>query len=496
MLSTRLEIAPRLEQKLSPRMILTLKILQLPIAAIQERLETELQTNPVLELRDTVRDSEAAETPEVIEPTFDPDAPLSLDQNNDIEFERFEALDRALDGVFSEDHRPSRNRIQEEGDKKLDAMSNMPCRTVSLQEHLVEQLTFLDLSPDQMELVVYLISNLDMGEEGKPGNGYLVTPLKVLAESYPTPITADDLEDALDLLQKLDPPGIGARDLKECLLLQLTPEIPHRDLMRLLILNHLEDIQHNRIPVMQKRTGADVESISEAIEGLRHLDPKPATRFTDVTTHFVTPDIIIELNDFEEYDIRLTDDWLPNLRISPKYIHMYKDKSGDKETRKFLHDKIQSAEWLRNAILQRRQTLEKVTRRIIEHQRAFLDKGADFIQPLKMQQIADLVGVHVTTVSRAVDDKWIQTPRGVFPLKRFFVGGKTNEQTGENFAWEKVKQILLDMISQENKSNPLSDEDIMKKFQEAGYDVARRTVTKYRKLLKVPSSRQRKQWNG
>jgi RNA polymerase sigma-54 factor len=173
---------------------------------------------------------------------------------------------------------------------------------------------------------------------------------------------------------------------------------------------------------------------------------------------------------------------------------MYKDKEGDKNTRKFLREKIQSAEWLRDAILQRRQTLEKVTRAIIEHQRPFLDKGPDFIQPLKMQQVADQVGVHVTTVSRAVDDKWVQTPRGVFPLKRFFVGGKTSEETGQTFAWEKVKQHLLDMIGQEDKSNPLSDEEIVEKFKQTGYDVARRTVTKYRKLLKIPSSRQRKQW--
>jgi RNA polymerase sigma-54 factor len=471
MISPRLEMSARQEMKLAPRMILTLKILQLPIAALQERIETELQTNPVLELRDTVRDKSVIEDAPVKEPEF-----------------------RELDGCFSEEHRPSRNRIEEEGDKKLDAMSNMASRPVSLQDHLAEQLSFLELSPELNEMVMYLISSLDMGQDDRPGNGYLTTPLEDLAGAYHKNITVDDLEDALDLLQKLDPPGIGARDLKECLLLQIGAEMEHRDLMRQLILNHLEDIQYNRIPVIQKRTGHTVEVIMEAIEQLRHLDPKPATRFSDVTTHYVTPDIIIERTEDDDYSIKLTNDWMPNLRISPKYIHMYKNRENDKTTRKFLRDKIQSAEWLRDAILQRRQTLEKVTRAIIEHQRPFLDKGPDFIQPLKMQQIANQVKVNVTTVSRAVDDKWVQTPRGVFPLKRFFVGGKTNEATGENFAWEKVKQVLLDMIGQENKANPLSDEEIVEKFKEYGYEVARRTVTKYRKLLKIPSSRQRKQW--
>jgi RNA polymerase sigma-54 factor len=495
MIGTRLEMSARQEMKLAPRMILTLKILQLPIAALQERIESELQTNPVLELRDTVPDRTIVESPTTPEPEFDPNAPLDLKESNDAEFERLEALDRELDGCFSEEHRPSRNRIEEEGEKKLDAMSNMASRPVSLQDHLAEQLNFLDLPQDLQEMVLFLIANLDMGEEGRPANGYLTTPLSELVHIYPHGVVAiEDLEDALDVLQKLDPPGIGARDLKECLLLQITPEMEHPELMRQLILHHLEDIQYNRIPVIQKRTGHTVETIMEAIEQLRHLDPKPATRFHEVTTHYVTPDIIIERTEDDNYSIRLTDDWMPNLRISPRYIQMYKNRQNDKGTRKFLRDKIQSAEWLRDAILQRRQTLEKVTRAIIDHQRLFLDKGPDFIQPLKMQQIADQVGVHVTTVSRAVDDKWVQTPRGVFPLKRFFVGGKTNEETGENFAWEKVKQVLLDMIAQENKSNPLSDEEIVEKFKEAGYTVARRTVTKYRKLLKIPSSRQRKQW--
>src|SRR5207245_4594531 len=155
--------------------------------------------------------------------------------------------------------------------------------------------------------------------------------------------------------------------------------------------------------------------------------------------------------------------------------------------------KIQSAHWLMESIEQRRNTLEKVTKAIIKHQRAVLEKGPEHIEPLKMQQIADLVGVHVTTVSRAVDDKWVQTPRGIFPLKRFF-GGGTHTASGEEVAWETIKQKLLEIIGNENKSNPLSDEDLVNKLSETGYPVARRTVTKYRKMLNIPSSRQRKDW--
>jgi RNA polymerase sigma-54 factor len=185
---------------------------------------------------------------------------------------------------------------------------------------------------------------------------------------------------------------------------------------------------------------------------------------------------------------------LPEVRISKRYREMVKQKNLDEKTKGFLKKNLQPAEWLIDAIQQRRNTLEKVTRAIIRHQRAFLDKGPDFIEPLKMEEIAKQVGVHVTTVSRAVDDKWVETPRGNFPLKRFFVGGTKNEQTGEMVAWETIKNKLLEMIAAENKANPLSDEEIVDLFEKAGLTVARRTVTKYRKMLDIPSSRQRKEW--
>jgi RNA polymerase sigma-54 factor len=187
------------------------------------------------------------------------------------------------------------------------------------------------------------------------------------------------------------------------------------------------------------------------------------------------------------------DDWTPNIYISKRYIDLYRDKAADPKAKEYLKRKIQAAQWLMESIEQRRSTLEKVTRAIIQHQRAFLDHGPEHIEPLKMQQIADQVHVHVTTVSRAVDDKWVQTPRGVFPLKRFFGGGKETV-SGEAVAWETIKQKLLEIIRNEDKGEPLSDEDLVNKLMESGFPVARRTVTKYRKMLKIPSSRQRKVW--
>jgi RNA polymerase sigma-54 factor len=371
-------------------------------------------------------------------------------------------------------------------DKKHDAMANMADRPQSLQEYLDEQLAYADTEIVNVALVRFLISYLDE-------RGYMTTPLEDVRQAYGQDVTMEQVEEALSDLQDLEPAGVGARNVEECLLLQVTRETPHRDVVRALIRNHLEDIEHNRLPVIQKKTGYDLKVIQEAIEVLRHFNPKPGAQFVANTTQYVVPDIIVEKNDQGEYDIRLVDDWTPNIYISRKHFEMLRDKNLDPKSREWMQRKIQSAKWLIDAIEQRRSTLKKVTRAIIDHQRNFLDKGPEFIEPLKMQQIADVVGVHVTTVSRAVDDKWAQTPRGVFPLKRFF-GGGTTMASGEEVAWETIKQKLLDIIATEDKANPLSDEDLVTKLSEGGYPVARRTVTKYRKMLGIQSSRQRKVW--
>src|SRR5207253_9520074 len=201
------------------------------------------------------------------------------------------------------------------------------------------------------------------------------------------------------------------------------------------------------------------------------------------------PDIAVKQTENGDYEVRLLDDWTPSTYISRRYLELYRDKSADPKAKEYLKRKIQAAQWLMESIEQRRNTLEKVTKAIIQHQKAFLDEGPELIRPLKMQQIADQVGVHVTTVSRAVDDKWVQTPRGLFPLKRFFGGG-----TEDDVAYETIKQKLLEVIAKEDKANPLSDEDLVAKLQQMHYNLARRTFTKYRKMLNIPSSRERKDW--
>ncbi len=508
-------LSQKLEQKLiiAPRMIQSMEILQLPIMALQERIEHELQENPVLELKEAGSEAEDGETTqeeetapaeekpadEEYDPANDPQQELVIDEKGDNEedFDRLAALSEDWAEHFNEETRPSSNRVEEEMDKKHDAMANMVARPQSLQDYLNDQVHYLDVDEAKRQLVEYLISHIDdrgyLGYFDDAQHTYICYTLEELAEGLGGAVSVEQLADALSFVQQLDPPGVGARDYKECLLLQLTPETPHREVVRALIQNHLEDIQHNRLPIIQKKTGFDLKAIQEGIEVLKHLNPKPGAQFTSDNIPYVIPDILVDRTEEGEYDVRLVDDWTPNIYISRRYFDMLRDKHSDEKAREFLQRKIQSAKWLIDAIEQRRSTLIKVTKAIIHHQKAFLDKGPEHIEPLKMQQIADQVGVHVTTVSRAVDDKWVQTPRGIFPLKRFF-GGGTKTESGEEVAWETIKQKLLEIVGNEDKSNPLSDEDLVNKLAEAGYPVARRTVTKYRKMLNIQSSRQRKVW--
>ncbi|MGL4421843.1 MAG: RNA polymerase factor sigma-54 [Gemmataceae bacterium] len=496
-----------LSQHLAPRMIQSMEILQLPALALQERIEQEMLENPVLELRDTRAETDdrssddAAALSDGPEVEFNPDGVLKHDDTGDMEFARMDELNKDWDDHFDAETRPSRSMLDELSDRKLDAMQNIPMAEKSLKEHLGEQLSYQKLQSDELRLAAFVISYLDE-------NGYLIrhdenrrpTPITVeqLVRDYEAMtrevVTLADMEDGIFIVQQLDPAGVGARDTRECLRLQVDADTPHADLIEELIENHLEDIAASRLAHIQRETGASSEVIREAIDILKHLDPRPGSKFATTNTQYVVADVVVERADDGTFTIRLTDDWTPTPRISKKYRDLAKDKSSDPKAREYLRKKITAASWLIDAIEQRRNTLIKVTREIVEHQRAFLDRGPDFIQPLKMDQIAEKVGVHVTTVSRAVDEKWVETPRGLFPLKRFFGGGTRNAQTGQDVAWESIKQKLQEIIAAEDKAKPLSDEDIVEKFQEAGLTVARRTVTKYREAMNIPSSRQRKEW--
>jgi len=477
-LDTSQQMRTDMRLRMAPRMIQSMEILQLPLMALQERIDQELSENPVLvDLREAPAPESDAE-----------ESSAAPQETSTTEFDGEpggEGADEWAE-MYGEMHRPSRAALSEEADRKHDAMQNMASRPRSLHDDLSDQLAFLDPDPAIRALAEYIIFNLDE-------NGYLNPELNEIVRDYGGDVTMAQAEQALALVQRLDPPGVGARNLRECLLLQLSQDIPSREILHVLISNHIEDLQQNRLPTIEKKTGIPIDDIKEAIEHLRRLNPRPGARFAPESTQYVVPDLVVEANEHGEYEVRLVDEHTPQLSISRYYQKQLKNKQTDAAAREFIQKRIQSARWLIESIEQRRNTLLKVARAIIAHQKDFLDKGPEFIEPLKMQQIADRVKVHVTTVSRAVDDKWVQTPRGIFALKRFFGGGTTTAD-GEEVAWDTIKQKLLEIIAKEDKQSPLSDEEIVEELGRHGFPVARRTVTKYRRTLRIPSSRQRKQF--
>lgn len=482
------------KQVLAPRMIQSMEILQLPILALEERIDQEMEENPVLEIVE--EEPEGLGEPGEADDSLSPDGrteeerELIIDEthSNEQDFERLMKMDEEWPDHFEERSHTSRGEIEEAGERKLDAMANMIARPQSLQDYLHDQLGWFDLEPGLRAMADRIIYNLD-------ANGYLQGRIEDLLGPDGSEEDLALARQALALVQKLDPPGIGARDLRECLLLQLQPGVPYYKELQTLISDHLEDLEHNRLPVISRRTGYPIELIQTVLLELRKLNPKPGADFNNSAAPPVTPDVFVELDEDGKYRVRLEEGHTPNLFISPYYRQLFQNPATTDETREYIKRKVNSAQWLIDSIQQRRATLTKVSQAIVDYQKEFLDKGPEAIEPLKMQQIADQVGVHVTTVSRAVDEKWIQTPRGIFPLKRFFCGGTTSAD-GEEVAWDTVRLKLQEIVDAEDRQHPLSDDQLVAKLAEAGITVARRTVTKYRKAMGILSSRQRRDWAG
>ena len=480
-------------QKLAPRMIQSMEILQLPVLELQERIDQEMTENPVLEeLEQETVELEGAEALHATEESSQNEGEQELvvdeDSNNADDFERLDDMDQDIPEYFDDLPRVSVNRVQEFSDRYHDTMANISQRGITLYDHLVLQLRELELEDNLFAMAERIASTLDA-----EGGGYLTIPIESLLRN--------DLDEqqlalghrALAVLQQLDPVGIAARNLEECLLLQLSQEHPFYRELHLLITNHLEDLEHNRLPLIQKQTGMSLEDIQLIWEELRTLNPKPAASFVEKPVISVVPDLFVHKEEDGKYVVTVEERDIPQLCISDYYRRRLKAKDADKEEKDFLRRKLNGAQWLIDAIHQRQATLLKVSQAIVDHQYRVVDDGLEAIIPLKMQQIADKVGVHVTTVSRAVDDKWIQTPRGIFPLRGFFVGGTTGDD-GEDVAWGNIRTKLQEIVDAEDKAKPHSDDELVRRLKAAGLSVARRTVTKYRKKMGIPSSRQRKDW--
>lgn len=490
-----------MRQLLTPRMIQSMEILQLPLALLEERIEQELQVNPVLEQSEG--ESEPVlitEQPELRSERAEGEQSLVVREDTG-QADDFDRLDKISEYLENDDFaRNAGSNYKQSGndgerDKKLDAMANTAARGITLQEHLMGQWAFVECSADVRKGGEAIINSIDV-------EGYLRTELETIRVELKDPLSIEALREALTLVQTLEPSGVGARSLSECLLIQLRglEEDEERtaghefDLERALIRDHLKDLEMNRYPQICKRLGRPVEDIKAAVHRLSRLHPHPGSLIGGEDSPSIIPDATIFLDeDTGKYEIEMAHDPAQNLFISAMYRNWLKDRSKDKKTREFLANNVRNARWLIESIEQRKGTIHRVIRAVVDAQTEFFEKGWEFLRPLPMILVADQLGIHVATVSRAVSEKWIQTPRGVFPLRRFFSQGTTSSE-GEDMAWGAVQEKLKAIISNEDKANPLNDDDIVANLKAQGIVLARRTVAKYRKILNIPTARQRREF--
>jgi RNA polymerase sigma-54 factor len=478
----------RLEQrmKLAPHMIQSMEILQLPILALQERIEQELNSNPVLETEEPP-EPEAAEQ-QSQENVDEEDAAEVPDGEKVENFERLDSLDDDYKEYINEAE-PFRRRIRtDEPDKKLEAIKNTAAPPQSLHEQLSEQWRLVDADDGVKKAGDAIIDYIN-------DRGYLTVRLEQLHNKDRAEFTFDDLTEALKLVQKLEPSGVGARNLKECLLIQMEQNGDDTAFEERLIAEHIDELLENRLPDIAKKMNCGIEAINKAIERISKLDTSPGLQVGQDRNHPITADVIVEsLDDSAGYSIRLANSSLPALRINNDYAKMAKDRATSGKTRKFLQDNIRSAQWIIDAIEQRKNTLLKVASAVVKFQRDFFTRGQLYLQPLPMSKVADEVGVHLATVSRAVAGKYVQCSWGILPLRKFFSGG-TEDVNGNGHSWEAIRAQLQQIINAEDKAKPLNDEQIRWKLAEAGINsLARRTVAKYRKLLNIPAARFRKKY--
>jgi len=347
----------------------------------------------------------------------------------------------------------------------------------------MRQAEMTDLSEKAMLAMVHLVGSLD-------DRGFLTA--KAADVALQTALPLESVQEAVAALKGFDPPGIGAESLAECLLAQLVAKGRRDSLASRIIRDYFDLLTRRRIPEISRKLGAASDDVQGAIEEIGKLDPAPGRRFADDQNRVVVPDVIVE-HDGNDWKIHLNNDYIPRLRISSTYRDMIARGTLSKGERDYLKDRIRSGKFLIDSIEQRQRTIERITREILKAQMPFFENGVSQLKPLTMTQIADVVGVHETTVSRAIANKYIRTPHGIFEFKYFFTPGYQND-SGASVSNTSVKEMIADLVAGEDKAGPFSDQELVSKLQEKGINIARRTVAKYREELGILPSNLRRDY--
>jgi RNA polymerase sigma-54 factor len=491
---------------LAPQLRHSLKILQVAALDLRSVIQEELQSNPTLEelpmegvSLDKPAESESSNEAEGdatnnsgdSSTTTQPESPDSndggdrkgdeMDFSKDKEFEILGKLDEDW-----RDHMASvggaQQHTSEDAGRRQHFFDSLVSET-SLQEHLMQQAEMADITPDQLTAMRHLVGSLD-------DRGFLTqSPSDVALQ---TGLPLDAVQQALKVLKTFDPAGIGAQSLPDCLLAQLAAKGRGGSLASRMIRDHFDLLTRRRIPELARKLGADADDVQSAIEEIGKLDPAPGRRFAEDNNRVVVPDVTVE-KDGDEWKIHLNNDYIPRLRISSTYRDLIAKGTLSKEEREYLRERMRSGKFLIDSIEQRQRTIERITREIIKAQEPFFENGVSHLKPLTMTQIAEVVGVHETTVSRAIANKYIKTPHGIFDFKYFFTPGYQAD-SGASVSNTSVKEMIADLISIEDKSAPLSDQELVAKLLDKGITIARRTVAKYREELGILPSNLRRDY--
>ncbi len=493
-MAMQLRQVPRLTQRLviTPRMQLSLKLLQLNQLELETLTRQELEQNPYLETQemetgntDGVARSQTEEEPSRAREVADSVQAAEGEDTRKPEETysgSFERVDMDWDDYYSDSE--NRSYYQPSDDREYTDFTEYTSSSPSLYEHLHYQLRLSPLEGHDTKIGEFIIGSLDH-------NGFLSVPVEEIAEQFKVP--TEKVEEVLDVIQGLEPTGIGARDIRECLVLQLEERGETDPLVYEIVRHHFDALLRKKFSDIARATGVTKKDVIRVYESLSHLDPRPARNYTTEPPHYITPDVIVE-KDEDTYHVFLNEDTTSNLRINSYYRRLLNKNTLGKDEKKYAMKKFNAAVWLIKNIERRRDTILKTSRAIIDMQRDFFDKGIGHLKSLTLRDVAERIDMHESTVQRVTTGKYMQTPRGLYELKFFFSSG-VDRADGESTSSTAVKDHIARIIDQEDPAKPLSDRKISEMLKEKGIQVARRTVAKYREQLKIlPAKLRRGAW--
>lgn len=471
---------------MSKQMQQAIHFLQMPIMELTTLIDQEMEQNPVLEYSSENEEEENTDRVQMEEENQESEEEDSIPEKeltfNEGDFDIMRRLDEDFRDHFSESGNSSIRRTAEQ-EKLQTFLESSICAEPTLFEHLMQQVREVFSEEAKRSIAETIIGNFDE-------NGFLIIPLQELAALQGC--TLGEVESVLGEIQTFEPSGVGARSLKESLLIQLRRQGKEESLAYAIIDRHFDDLLHNRIPIIKKGLHCHMGEVEEAIAEIARLDLHPGANISRGVASFVVPDVSLR-QDQDKLVVAVNDDYMPRLKLNSRYMRMLEDDSLSEETKDFIKKKVVSAKWLLRNLSQRNETLEKIANSLAKHQRHFFLDPQGTLVPLTMKMLAEELEVHESTVARAVSDKYIETPRGVLPLRSFFTSSLTTTE-GTGISSKTVRDMVKEIIDAENKQQPLSDEAISAKIKAQGIQCARRTVAKYRTALKFGNAQQRRKF--